>query len=157
MFFNKNSQNFIDFWNCPSNAKWTYHVVVNKKTKQFNLTFILLYKLSWDFNKKNEYNSIIYNWQMMFQVSDLKEKHFLNLDNEYLPVNSTYIKDGLWLKQISHLNSLYTRATRVTTNHAPINKYQLRFFLREIFSCLYRTYPIKSRYHILYECRRYNI
>ena len=60
----------------------------------------------------------------MFQVSDLKENHFLNLfDNEYLPVNPTYMKDGPWLKKISYLNSLYTRVTRVTTNHAPIKKY----------------------------------
>ena len=48
------------------------------------------------FQQKDECNNIICNWQIIFQVSDLKENHFLKLlDNEYLPVNPTYIKDGL--------------------------------------------------------------
>ena len=35
------------------------------------------------------------------------------------------------------------------------NKYQLRFF-PEPFKCLCRSYSIESKYHILYNCRRYN-
>jgi len=42
------------------------------------------------------------------------------------------------------------------TNYAPIGEYHLRVFLRENLSCLYKLYPIKTIYHILYECRRYN-
>jgi len=69
---------------------------------------------------------------MMFQVSDLKGNHFLELlDDKYLLVNPTYTKGGPWLKQISHLNSLCARATRAITNHAPIREYRLRFFPRE--------------------------
>jgi len=40
-FLNKHPQNF---WNCPSNAEWSHHVLVDKETKKFNLTSILLYK-----------------------------------------------------------------------------------------------------------------
>ena len=89
---------------------------------------------------------------MYFQASDCN----LNLlNNDYLPIKPTYMKDGTWLKLFGHLNSLCARATRAITNHAPIGKYCLRFFPRENSNCLCKTYPIKSRHHILYECRRY--
>ncbi len=36
---------------------------------------------------------------MIFQASDFKENHFLELlDDEYLPIKPTYIKGGSWLK-----------------------------------------------------------
>jgi len=38
----------------------------------------------------------------------------------------------------------------------PIEEYQLRFFPKENFNCLYSDYLIKSRCYILYEYRRYN-
>ena len=41
-------------------------------------------------------------------------------------------------------------------NHAPIEEYHLRFFLKESFCYPYAYYPIELRYHILHECRRYN-
>ena len=75
---------------------------------------------------------------------------------KYLLVNPTYTKGSSWLKQISHSNSLYTRAIRVITNHVPIKEYNLRFFPRENFSYLYRIYPIELRCHILHKYRRYN-
>jgi len=56
------------------------------------------------------------------------------------------MKDSSWLKKISHSNSLYARATRAITNHASIEEYRLRFFPRENFSCLCRTYSIESRH-----------
>ena len=93
----------------------------------------------------------------MFQASDLKGNHFLDLlDNDNKIIELTYAKDGSWLKLIGHLNSLCACATRAITNHAPIGKYRLRFFLREEFrySCGY--YLIKSRRHILHECVRFN-
>jgi len=48
------------------------------------------------------------------------------------------------------------RATRAIVNHAPIGEYQLRFFPWEDFKCPYRTYPIETRHHILFDCKRYN-
>ena len=48
------------------------------------------------------------------------------------------------------------RATHAITNHAPIGKYRLRFFSREKFKCLCRSYSIKSRYYILHEYNRFN-
>ena len=55
IFFNKHTQNLINFWDCPSNANWSYYVSVDKDTKKFNLTPILLCKELWDFSKKEEY------------------------------------------------------------------------------------------------------
>ena len=123
------------------------------KKQNNNCILNSLYKLSWDFSKKEKCNLIIQKWQIYFQASDCNP----NLpDNNYLPIKPTYMKDGTWLKLLGHLNSLYARATRAITNHASIGKYCLRFFPKENSNCLCKTYPIKSRHHILYECRRYN-
>ena len=94
---------------------------------------------------------------MTFQVLDLKEKYFLDLlnSNDNI-IELSYIKSGSWLKFFGYFNSLYARVSRAITNHAPIGEYRLRFFPREEFRCLCRLYPIETRCHILYECRRFN-
>ena len=83
---------------------------------------------------------------MIFQASDSKERNFLELTNDDLnPIELLTIKGGPWLQHFSHSNSLCTRATRAIINHAPISKYQLRFFPREDFSYLCESYPIEFR------------
>lgn len=74
LFFNKQSSNTIEFWNCPSNTKWFLHASVDYDIKKFNLIPLSISKVLWDFSKKEEYNGIIRNWQMNFQVSNLKGK-----------------------------------------------------------------------------------
>ena len=81
----------------------------------------------------------------MFQASDLKENHLDLLDDNNKIIEPTYVKDRLWLKLIGHLNLLCTYTMRAITNHAPIGKYRLRFFLREEFRCSYGHYLIESR------------
>ena len=94
---------------------------------------------------------------MIFQVSNFKGNYFLDLlNNNLLLIKPTYIKNNAWLKSIVHLNFLCVRMTRAITNHMPIGKYHLRFFPREYFSYSYNLYPIESRQHILYKCKRYN-
>ena len=94
---------------------------------------------------------------MTFQASDFKGKQFFDLlDGDDNIIEPSYIKGGAWLKYFGHLNSLYARASRAITNHAPIGKYRLRFFPRKEFRCSYRIYPIKSRCYILYEYKRFN-
>ena len=94
---------------------------------------------------------------MTFQALDFKGNHFLSLlDDDYLSIKPTYMKGGAWLKLLGHSNSLCARATKAITNHTPIGEYCLRFFPKENFNCLCRSYPIKSRCHILHECRRFN-
>jgi len=84
-------------------------------------------------------------------------KKILNLLNNNLTnIEPLYTNGGLWIKHFSHSSLLCARATYTITNHALIGEYYLRFFLREEFSCLYRSYFIKSRYHILYKYRRFN-
>ena len=156
-FFSKSSSSSITFWNYPSSAKWPLHSAADKETKQFKIDLVFPCKSLWDFRKKEECNSILQQWQMIFQASYYKEKKSLDLiDIDDLPAKPTYSKGGTWFKLIGHSNMLCARVTRAITNHAPIGEYHLRFFPREPFACLYREYPIKSRNHIFHNCRRFN-
>jgi len=86
---------------------------------------------------------------MSLQVLDENDHHFLELlDNNNNSLKLTYSKGGSWLKYFGHSNSLCTRATRAIVNHAPIRKYQLRFFPWEEFKCLCGNYPIKTLYFV---------
>ena len=157
LFFLHHQDNFIEFWECPSYCNWNLHKVVDKETKAFNPISLFPCKMSWDFNKKSQCNNIANIWKMTFQASDFKGKQFLDLlDGDDNIIEPLYIKGGAWLKYFGHLNSLCARASRAITNHAPIGEYRLRFFPREEFRCPCGMYPIKSRCHILHECRRFN-
>jgi len=93
---------------------------------------------------------------MIFQASDGKGKHFLDLLNDnFDTIEPTYTKGGLWLQVFGHFNSLCAWTMRAITNHAPIGEFCLRFFPNEDFKypC---SYPIESRRHILHECKRFN-
>ena len=94
---------------------------------------------------------------MTFQASDNKGHKFLELlDDEDKLLEPTYFKGRMWLKYFGHSNLLYTRASRAIINHAPIKKYQLRFFPHEELKCPCGNYPIESSHYILYECKRFN-
>ena len=156
-FFNANHDNSIEFWECPSHLKWRFHCDVDKDSKSFHPTPTYPCKISWDYCKKTDSDDIINQWKMMFQASDGKGKQFLDLlDNDFNTIEPSYTKGGPWLKVFGHSNSLCARATRAITNHAPIGEYWLRFFPNEDFTCPCNDYPIKSRRHILHECRRFN-
>lgn len=97
------------------------------------------------------------NQCIKFQASDLKDNYFLNLlDDDLSIIESLYIKEELWIKHFRHSNLLYIRAIQVITNHTLIGEYYFRFFLRKNFSYLCESYSIETRYHILYNCRRFN-
>ena len=128
-FFLQNSNNLIEFWECPSCYNWSLHKAVNRESKQFYPILYYPYKLSWDFSKKSKCNNILLSWKMTFQALDLKGHQFLELcgkDNN--PLEPLYSKDSIWLKYFGHLNFLCIRVTRVIVNYAPIGKYKLRFF-----------------------------
>jgi len=94
---------------------------------------------------------------MIFQASNFKGKHFLDLvDGNDNPIEPSYTRGGSWLKFFSHSNFLCTKASRAIINYAPIGEYRIRFFPREDFSCLYGSYPIESGCHILHEYKRFN-
>ena len=110
-----------------------------------------------NFCKKSESNDIVNIWKIMFQASNLKENHFLDLlDDDYNIIELSYTKGGSLLKTFGHSNLLYVCTTRAITNHAPTGEYRLRFFPREEFKYPCDQYPIKSRCHILHECGRFN-
>ena len=94
---------------------------------------------------------------MTFQALDLKRRNFMDLvDSDNNVLEPIYSKDSIWLQYFSHSNTLYARATRAITNHAPIGEYHLQFFPNKEFSCLYGLYPIETRQHILHEYRKFN-
>ena len=94
---------------------------------------------------------------MTFQTSDEKGKQFLDLlDDDSNDIEPSSAKGGPWLQVFGHSNSLCARAARAITNHAPTGEYRLRFFPIMEFACPCNNYPIKSRRHILHECRRFN-
>jgi len=156
-FFLHHPDNCIEFWECPSRSKWHLHKAVDSETKSFRPTPLYPSKLSWDFSRKLECNDLTNRWEMIFQASDLKGNHFLNLvDGDNKLLEPLYIKGGLWLQNFGHSNLLCTRATRAITNHAPIGEYRLRFFPSKELSCPCGQYPIESRRHILHECKRFN-
>ena len=150
-FFNSNLDNSIEFWECLSCLKWRFHCDIDKDSKSFHLTPSYSCKISWDFCKKTNSNDIIKQWKMTFQASDGKGNHFLDLlDDDFNPIEPSYIKGGLWLQSFGHSNSLCARATRAITNHVPIREYWLRFLPNMDFLCLCNNYPIKSRRHIIF-------
>ena len=156
-FFNSNDANSIEFWECPSRIKWRFYHDVNKDSKSFTVTPIYLCKISWDFCKKSDSDDIIKQWKMTFQASEGKGNHFFDLlDDDLNSIELSYIKGGLWLQMFGHSNSLCARTTRAISNHAPIGEYRLQFFPSLDFSCPCNNYPIETRRHILYECKRFN-
>ena len=156
-FFNSNYDNSIEFWECPSCLKWRLHHNVDKDSKSFHPIPSYLSKNSWDYCKKIDSDDIINQWKMTFQASDGKGNNFLDLlDDNFNPIVPSYTKGSPWLQAFGHFNSLCARTMRAITNHAPIREYRLRFLPNMDFSCPCNNYPIKSRRHILHECKRFN-
>ena len=95
-FFTQNQENTIEFWECPSHSKWHLHNTVDKDTKSFNSILLLPYKQLWNFSKRSKCDNIIKTWKMMFQASDSKRKHFLDLvDSDDNPIEPSYTREGL--------------------------------------------------------------
>ena len=156
-FFIANDSNSIEFWECPSRLKWRFHHEVDKDSKSFVVMPSYPSKISWEFCKKSDSDELIKLWKMMFQASEGKGKNFLELlDSDLNVVELSYAKGGPWLQLVGHSNLLCSRATRAITNHAPIGEYRLRFFPNMEFSYPCNEYPIESRRHILYDCKRFN-
>ena len=130
-FFLKDNNNCIKFWDCPSKQNWLLHSLVDKDSKSFDSQPIFPCKLSWDYCKKHECNSILSQWKISFQVSDLKGRNFLELlDSDQNPIE---------LSTINYFNSLCTRATRAIVNHTPTSEYHLKFSLGKN-SCVHVVY-----------------
>ena len=93
IFFSKNHDNSIEFWECSSCCKWPLHKVVNEETKQFHPCSQYPCKSLWDFRKKNKCDNILSLWKITFQASDEKGNHFLKLlDDDNKLLEPTYSK-----------------------------------------------------------------
>ena len=156
-FFSRDSNNLIEFWECPSHLNWHLYKAVDLEMKASNPAPVYPCKISWDYSKKTKCDNILNNWKMTFQASDSKGNQFLNLLNDnFNIIEPFYAKGGPWLQLFGHSNSLCVHAFRAITNHAPIGEYRLRFFSREEFKCLCGLYSIESHRHIFHDCRRFN-
>jgi len=155
-FFSKNTCNHIEFWDCHSKQKWLLYYSVDKDTKIMVSTLSFPCKSSWDFCRKTECDLILSQWRVLFQAADSRGRNFLNLlDDDTNPIEPSSIKGSPWLQCFGHSNSC-TWASRAIINHTLIGEYQLRFFPRKEFACLCGNYLIKTRQHILHECKRFN-
>ena len=156
-FFNKSRDNSIEFWECSSHFKWRLHNDVDKDSKSFNPAPSFSCKISWDHYRKLDCDDIIKQWRMTFQALDRKGKQFLDLlDDDFNTIEPAYTRGGPWMQIFNHSNLLCAHAIRAITNHASIGEYWLRFFPNENINCLCSNYPIETRRHILYECKRFN-
>ena len=90
-------------------------------------------------------------------MSRLKGKKLSQSSKQWSHNHQTFLYERRpWIEQFGFSNSLCTQATQAITNHTPIGEYWLRFFPREEFSYPCKSYPIETRHHILYDCRRFN-
>jgi len=145
-FFNRNPHNSISFWDCPDSIKWSPHVLVDNELKHIKINHILPSRMLWEFSRKEDCDSIIRRWQMIFQAFDYKGRNFLDLNNDKGEhIRPTYTKGGAWLKHFGLSNSLCAWITRLITNHTSIGEYRLRFFPKESIACPFSNYPIKTR------------
>ena len=96
-FFLQNWNNSIKFWECPNRCNWSLHKSVDRETKQFHPIPHFPCKMSWDFSKKSKCDDILFSWKMMFQASNLKGCHFLELcDDDNNPLEPSYAKGGTY-------------------------------------------------------------
>jgi len=152
-FFRKDSRNKIQFWFCPSKAKWPKHKLIDDQVKADNCAPIFPSKELHLFNKKKECNNILHEWQESFTSNPKKGQCFLNFENENENViKLIYAKGGLWLPSIGFTNLLCACFTCMTTSHTPIREYQQRFFPHLPISCLCGEAKIQTREHIVMEC-----
>ena len=108
--------------------------------------------LIWGFTKQLSLWKLVH-WLWRYKLNEVCDT-LLNENSNSIELYT--VKGSPWLKFFGHSNSLCARATRAIINHASISEYQLRFFLWEEFKYSCSLYPIKSRHHILYECRHFN-
>jgi len=127
-FFRKDGRNKIQFWFCPSKAKWPKHKLVDDQVKANNCTFIFPSKESHLFKKKKECDNILSEWQNFFMSNPKRGQYFLDFEDENQKViKPTYAKGGSWLSSIDFTNLLCTCFTHMTTGHVPIGEYRQRF------------------------------
>jgi len=135
-FFRKDGRNKIQFWFCPSKAKWPKHKLVDDQVKASNCAPIFPSKESYLFNKKKECNNILSEWQDSFMTNPKRGQLFLDFEDENQKViKPTYAKGGSWLPSIGFTNLLCARFTCMTTGHTPIGEYRQRFPLHLPISC----------------------
>lgn len=156
-FLSKSPEHSISFWHCPSNSNWKPHSDVDKDIKASHLPPILPNRVTWNYSKKEECNDLSSQWRMFFQATDKKGLNFLDLRDGKNNIIEPYYKNrGPWLSQFGFSNSMYTRMTRLITNHAPIGDYRRHFFPNENPLCPCGSGQVETRYHILRECSRFN-
>ena len=152
-FFRKDGRNKIQFWFCPSKAKWPKYKLIDNQVKADNCVSIFPSKELHLFNKKKECNNILHEWQESFMSNPKRGQCFLDFEDENQNViKPTYAKGSLWFPSIGFTNSLCAHFTCMTTGHAPIGEYQQRFFPHLPTSYLCNEAEIQTQEYIVMEC-----
>jgi len=156
-FLSQDSQNSIQFWQCPKKVEWPQHKLVDNQVKASKDEPILPSKNSHLFSKKKKYDSALKEWQDNFVTSKKRGQLFLDFeDKKQVVIKPTYAKGGSWLPSIGFTNALCAQFTRMATGHAPIGEYQQRFFPNSSLRCPCGTADIQTQEHIVMQCLRHN-
>jgi len=155
--FQKDGRNKIQFWFCPSKAKWPKHKLVDNQVKADKCAPIFPSKESHLFNKKKECDNILSEWQDSFMSNPERGQLFLDFEDENQKViKPIYAKGGSWLPSIGFTNSLCACFTCMTTGHAPIGEYRQRFLPYLPISCPCGKAEVQTQEHIVMECDTYD-
>jgi len=156
-FFRKGGRNKIQFWFCPSKAKWPKHQLIDDQVKADNCTPAFPSKELHLFSRKKECDNILHKWQESFTTNPKKGQCFLDFEDENQKIiKPTYAKGSLWLPFIGFTNSLCACFTRMTTGHAPIGEYRQRFFPHLPTNCSCGEAEVQTREHIVMKCDIYD-
>jgi len=156
-FFRKDGRNKIQFWFCPSKAKWPKHKLVDDQVKANNCAPIFPSKELHLFNKKKECDNILSEWQDSFMSNPKRGQCFLNFKDENQKViKPTYAKGGSWLPSIGFTNLLCAHFTHMTTGHVPIGEYRQRFLSYLPISYPCREAEVQTQEHIIMECETHD-
>jgi len=78
-FFNKDPNNSIIFWDCPSDNKGHSHHLVDKESKSHKIKPLLPRKISWVYSRKDECDFIIKTDKCISKHLTSKKKTFWNV------------------------------------------------------------------------------
>jgi len=152
-FLQPQQQQQIEFWDCPSKARWHLHAIVDDDAKSTNVpsTFTLLDALG---DKSSK--ACTDQWIATFNHRHSKGHNSYSLESTKRSVsNHPLLKEGGWLNHIGSSVSLCARATRAILNHAPIGEFRKGFFPQSNHACPCSHRRVKTRAHILNDCSRF--
>jgi len=155
-FFCSGSNHRIEFWDCPSNAKWSFHQMVHNDITNTRVAAGLHPATSLNALHSKSVLSCLDAWRTTFNHPTVQGYHFLTLRGKnHKPLQPSYSKGGSWLSHIGQSVTLCAKVTRAILNHAPIGEYRQCLFPAECTQCPCGHCQVETRRHIFANCPRF--